>query len=327
MIDTIDFKSYLNEYEFPAPCLIENLESGMNNTTRIISSGDKRYVLRIYNNHKDTDIVRLEQEILSELQQEELPFLVPVPLRNKRGETISIAPDGTLSALFHYIDGERPSSANLAHVYALGVTAAKLSRALAAIRPTRKAQYSPYYRLEETYAPMDGKIFLAMAERSAELTARKVSFEALQAEREQLAEACAEFEQWPMQWIHGDLVFNNTVSQDDRIIGVLDFEFATMDVRAMELAVIVVDLIKPNDVALHEKVKLLLNGYQDTNPLTGRELKILPLLMKLRLLDVALHFAGRLRDQLDHADVLCGIIDQSLFGCKWINEHWEDEMV
>ncbi|MDQ8733704.1 phosphotransferase [Paenibacillus sp. LHD-38] len=327
MTVSIDFSSYLNEYEFPGPCLIENLESGMNNTTRIISSGDKRFVLRIYNNHKDTEIVRLEQEILAALLQEELPFRIPIPVQNKRGDTITIASDGKLSSLFHYIDGERPTSSKPAHVYALGATAAKLTRALALIRPDRKAQYSPYYMLEETYASMNGNTFLAMADHSEALSARKASFLALQEERQRLIEGCAELEQWPKQWIHGDLVFNNTVSQDDRIIGVLDFEFATMDVRAMELAVIAVDLIKPNNDALHEKVGHLLKGFQDTNPLTEQELKKLPLLMKLRLLDVALHFAVRLRDQLDHEDVLCEIIDQSAFGCKWINEHWEDEWV
>jgi len=325
LTDIIDFTAYLDAYAFTEPCHIESWESGMNNTTRIISSGNKNFVLRIYNNHKDIDIVRLEHEVLSDLNKQNLTFKVPIPVHNKQGDTISVATDGTLSSLFHFIDGNRPTVSNPAHVYALGVAAAKLSSALSAINPKGTPLYSPYFMLENTYALMDEEAFFAMAELSEGLSSRKSSFMTLHEERLKLIEDCNLLEELPKQWIHGDLVFNNTVSQGDAIIGVLDFEFTTVDVRAMEIAVIIVDIIKPDDLNIKENVKRLLQGYQDTNPLTLHELKILPILMKLRLLDVALHFAIRLRDNLDHEEILCGIIDQSAFGCRWINDHWEDD--
>ncbi|RCW50921.1 phosphotransferase [Paenibacillus prosopidis] len=327
MNDTIDFTAFLEQYAFQAPCEVEHRESGMNNTTRMISSGMKRYVLRIYNNHKDANIVRLEHEVLAELQKQELPFQVPVPVRNKQGDTVCIANDGTLSALFHYIDGDRLSAANAAHISALGKTAALLTIALSEIEPIQKPLYSPYFSLEGTYMSMDGTTFLGMAERSPSLAARRSSLIELQEERQNLKGEYDAIARLPQQWIHGDLVFNNTVSQGEKIIGVLDFEFSTVDVRAMELAVIAVDLIKSDDPLCIANVKLLLEGYRQSFQLTEQELEKLPSLMKLRLLDVALHFASRFRDGLDGEDVLCGIIDQSAFGCKWLNEHWEDVKV
>jgi homoserine kinase type II len=327
LIDTIDFSAFLDEYAFQAPCEVEHRESGMNNTTRLIVSGKERYVLRIYNNHKDANIVRLEHEVLSELQKQELPFQVPIPVRNKRGDTVSIAHDGTLSALFHYIDGDRPNAANPAHISALGKTAALLTFALSVIEPNQKPLYSPYYSLESTYMSMDDTAFTGMADRSPALAARRSSLEELQKERQKLKGECEAISRLPQQWIHGDLVFNNTVSRGERIVGVLDFEFSTVDVRAMELAVIAVDLIKPDDPLCIANVRLLLEGYLQSFQLTEQELEKLPSLMKLRLLDVALHFASRFRDGLDGEDVLCGIIDQSAFGCKWLNEHWEDVKV
>lgn len=327
MNDTIDFTRYLNEYSFHESCEVELRESGMNNTTRIISSGGERYVLRIYNNHKDADIVRVEHEVLEELQKQELPFQVPIPVRNKRGDTVSISEDGTLSSLFHYIEGDRPSVTNAAHVYALGKTAARLTYALSRIQPARKPLYNPYFLLEDTYAAMDNTTFLSMTQRSEALAARRSSFAVLQEERQKLKADCESIAGLPQQWIHGDLVFNNTVSQGEAITGVLDFEFSTVDVRAMEVAVIVVDLIKPDDPSCTGNVRRLLEGYRDSFQLSDQELRKLPALMKLRLLDVALHFAVRLRDDLDSEDVLCGIIDQTAFGFKWINDHWEDECV
>ncbi|WP_141501286.1 phosphotransferase [Paenibacillus luteus] len=323
MSSIIDFTAYLDNYKFQERYVVENRESGMNNTTRIITSGDRKFVFRIYNNHKDPDIVRLEHEVLQQLNEQELSFQVPVPVYNKCGDTVSIAPDGTLSALFDYIEGDRPSIANERHVYALGHTAAKLTEALGKIDPKRKPLYSPYYSLEDTYASMDLDSFLSLTVRSTALAARKPDILALHEERERLILTCRELALLPQQWIHGDLVFNNTVSHDDDIIGVLDFEFATIDARVMELAVIIVDLIKPGDPHFESKLKLLLHGYQAGIQLSEEERKQLPALMKLRLLDVALHFAVRLRDNLDETEILCGIIDQSLFGCNWINDHWE----
>lgn len=160
MTDTIDFTAYLDAYAFAEPCHIESRESGMNNTTRIISSGNKKFVLRIYNNHKDIDIVRLEHEVLNDLNKQKLAFKVPIPVQNKQGETISVATDGTLSSLFQFIDGDRPTVSNPAHVYALGVTAAKLSSALSGINPKGLPLYSPYFMLENTYALMDEEAFL-----------------------------------------------------------------------------------------------------------------------------------------------------------------------
>ncbi|CAM4204294.1 phosphotransferase [Paenibacillus alkaliterrae] len=324
MKDSMDFDRLLAKYEFKAPYTIEQRESGMNNTTRMITAGADRYVLRIYNNHRDANIVRLEHEVLAELRRLKLPFQVPVPVQNKWGDTINISRDGTLSAMFHYIDGERPSSANEAHVLALGKAAARLTSALSEIKPERGPLYSPYYSLESTYSSMDETAFAAMADLGEGLAARSESFALLLGERRGLIEECEAISRLPKQWIHGDLVFNNTVAQGDDIVGVLDFEFCTVDVRAMELAVILVDLIKPDDPACGAKVKLLLKEYVRSFPLPAEECERLPALMKLRLLDVALHFAARLKDGLDEEHILCGIIDQSAFVCKWINENGED---
>jgi homoserine kinase type II len=319
----IDFQPFLEQYALPAPIHVEQQESGMNNTTRIVHAQDKRYVLRIYNNHKNPEIVLLEHEMLLALQRQPLSFQIPLPVKGDMGHTVTVMDDGTVAALYHYIEGDRPSAAHPPHVYALGQTAARLMQALSGIKLESKPLYSPYYELEATYSGMSSPDFLALAEQSAELAARRELLLQLAAERELALASCEALSRLPKQWIHGDLVFNNTVSVGDDIVGVLDFEFVTIDARAMELAVILVDLIRPEDEDCLEKVQQLLNGYMQSFSLTEPERQALPALMKLRLLDVALHFAVRLRDGLDSAAVMCGIVDHAAFGCKWINEQWE----
>lgn len=326
-VSTIDLSLFLDQYEFAAPYEVENRESGMNNTTRMVSAGVDRFVLRVYNNHKDAEIVKLEHEVLKALQEKSqaFPYQIPIPVQNKNGETLCIAMDGTIGALFRYINGERPSSSNDSHVFALGKAAAHLTIALSEIDLLRDPIYTPYYLLESTYASMDANTFIAMAERSKELAARRACFIRLQEERNRLISVCDDIDKLPKQWIHGDLVFNNTVAEGDEITGILDFEFSTIDVRAMELAVIVVDLIRAEDPAFAARVKLLIQGYLKFAPLTDEEMKYLPSLMKLRLLDVALHFAVRLKEGLDEEHVLCRIIDHSDFALSWIKEYGEVE--
>lgn len=324
MNGVMDFDTFMSKYAFSEPYIVEQRESGMNNITRIITSGDKRFVLRIYNNHKNAQIVKLEHEVLEALSRQQLTFDVPVPVRNKAGDTVAIASDGTISSLFHYIEGDRPEPSLLMYVKALGQTAGQLTLALSKIKLHSQPIYTPYYLLESTYSSMDASAFIALTERSEKLKSRLESVFELLKEREKVAAACDSISLLPKQWIHGDLVFNNTVAQGATINGVLDFEFTTIDARAMELAVIIVDLIKPDLTDCKAKVQTLIEGYSETITLTDSEREKLPILMKLRLLDVVLHFAIRLRDGLDNEDVLCKIIDESLYGCHWINKQWED---
>lgn len=315
-----DIARRLNEYVFKAPYHIEKSENGMNNTTTLVTSGDEKYVFRIYNNHKDIAIVQLEHEVLELLHARKPNFKVPLPVRNRHEHTVTIAADGTLSALFHYIDGDRPSIDNIEHIAALGKTAGLLSAELQHIKPSYRPVYAPYYELESTYAAMNESAFTRLTEGSEALAARKESIRLLQQERQLLEAQYMTMSQLPQQWIHGDLVFNNSVAIGADIVGVLDFEFVTIDARAMELAVIAVDLLKASPLTSVEKMNRLCEQFRATVDLTEQELQLLPSLMKLRLLDVALHFAIRYRDGLDPEHVLCEIIDQSAAGCRWLNE-------
>lgn len=323
-MDSIDFASFLEQYSFKDEWSIEHKESGMNNTTRMVTAGNERFVMRIYNNHKDSGIVALEHEILTWLQTKALPFQVPLPIHNRKGTTLTRIEDGTIASLFRFIEGERADADTERHVYLLGRAAGELTAALSGARPSRQPIYTPYYQLEETYAAMDEESFLLLSEQSKELFARRDSLTSLMNERRNLKPLSIRIGELPKQWIHGDLVFNNTLVRDEAMSGVLDFEFCTVDVRAMELAVTAVDMIRPGREDVLERIKLLFAGYSEVISLSNLEMELLPAMMKLRLLDVALHFAIRFQEGLDADEVLCGIIDQSAYGCKWVERHADE---
>ncbi|GBG07912.1 hypothetical protein PAT3040_02476 [Paenibacillus agaridevorans] len=309
-----------SRYGWQGPYRIEDAAvSGMNNTTRIISCGMDKYVLRLYNNHGDADTVRQEHDMLKALSNEKLAFRIPSPVYNLDGSTITQLPDGKLACLFNYIEGERPSPEKSTHVEALGSACGELSRILSGIKFRAVSGYSPYYDLAETYASMDKASLLGLADSDAGIAERIPKLEYLQKERERALQACMSVAQLPQQWIHGDICFGNALSIGDAISGLLDFEFVTMDCRAMELAVLLVDLLKPElATGSKERLELAARAFQTAVPLTSVERNLLPTLMRLRLLDVALHFAVRYRDGLDGPEVLADIVDNCAFGCEWL---------
>lgn len=299
-------------------------DSGMNNITRMFLCGGDRYVLRVYNNYGNAAAVELEHELLLRLAggaADKLPFRTPLPVRNRSGATFSALPDGRLAAVFRYIDGERPSPGRPEHAAALGEAAGTLVKALGSVRLASRPQYSPYYELAKTYAAMSKPLFLSLSDRSAVLADKRDALARIQREREHAERLSGELAKLPRQWIHGDLVFNNSLCAGDRIVGVLDFEFVTIDCRAMELAVIAVDLLKPSLPQAEASIAAAAEGFGRSAALTKEERELLPALMKLRLLDVALHFAVRHTEGLDPDEVLAGILEGTMYGLDWLERN------
>ncbi|MGO4106071.1 phosphotransferase [Paenibacillus sp. YAF4_2] len=310
----------IEQYQLDSDWMIVPGESGMNNTTRMIKAGVERYVLRIYNNHRNRDIVKLEHHVLHALQEQELGFQIPVPVWNHSGETISQCEDGALAAMYRYIPGERPQAVHKAHIQSLGQIAARLSKALGKLSIQQAPIYDPYYLIEETYSSLIQE--LPMIIQSSEKFVKRADKAAvIMTQLKGLSVKMRELRGLPHQWIHGDLNFSNTVAEGDSIIGVLDFEFCTIDVRPMELVVALIDFFKGEDSDIWNSIQLFCEGYGPEGSLTQEELEALPLLIKLRVLDVFLHFTNRYKEGLDEADILAGFIDQTCRICDWVDSN------
>ncbi|SFE58057.1 homoserine kinase type II [Paenibacillus algorifonticola] len=313
-----DFSTFLDQYELGVPWEIAAGDSGMNNTTRIVQAGNNRYVLRIYNNHQNKSTVLLEHEVLfGLLEQGNRHFDIPKPVANRAGQTVTEAKDGKLATLCHFIEGKRPSVENISHIKGLGIATAALCKGLNAIRPQGEPIYDPYYKLEQSYEAISIPAMLDIASEAGLLPEFEEQVVCLQQERELLQNDLKSIAELPRQWIHGDLNFSNSVARGDAIVGLLDFEFCTVDVRAMELAVVIVDLIDWADEGQLERIALFCEGFGSELRLTAEEASGITLLLKLRMLDVALHFMTRWREQLDEAAVLQKIVIQAAKIVKW----------
>jgi homoserine kinase type II len=302
------FDQVLRRYFANAKWEVKEGQSGWNNTTRFVESESRRYVLRIYETHRDKDKVRFEHELLLALSVQSLPFEVPVPQRCGDGSTIVELTDGTqrLACLFAYIEGKRPAEDDSNVVYSLGQAAGILSKALSRLTVKGDPIYPPYYEMDLSHPQCtEDKVAAFCSEPPIVFQGESVQLRAIGVAIERFRVFLPQFRALPHQLIHGDINHSNClVSEVDnnKLTAVLDFEFCTYDLRVMELAVLVSGLLADDQPLA--SIESLLTGFGEQLQLNRDEVEAIPLLVELRIFDVFLHFLGRFWDGVDGEDVL-----------------------
>jgi homoserine kinase type II len=119
---------------------------------------------------------------------------------------------------------------------------------------------------------------------------------------------------------------NALVGADNGISAILDFEFTTMDLRVMEAAVCLSDLIVAEaDLGQKtwDKIEAYISGYGSVAKLTFDEVTALPMLIQLRRLDVFVHFLGRYKHGIDPAESVEAMIRSAIAVDKWLEAQRE----
>ncbi|WNS45552.1 phosphotransferase [Paenibacillus sp. MMS20-IR301] len=281
---------------------------GWNNTTYFVEQDDRRAVLRIYDTHKDQEKIRFEHAVLQQLALQDLPFMIPVPVPVVTGDTLVRLEEreGKFACMFRYIAGDSPAEQDPGFYESFGDAAGSLTAALADVDPGLPAVYRPYYELSTNYPLCSREAVAGLYSNPPEgleglLPELKVLVEAY----EGIAGSLEQLERLPHQLVHGDLNASNLlVSAQDgaKVTALLDFEFCTRDVRAMEAAVILSGML------CHAEEERIIRdfwrGYSRTITLSTEEIAAIPVLILLRKVDVFLHFLTRYLEGTDEVNVL-----------------------
>lgn len=100
-----------------------------------------------------------------------------------------------------------------------------------------------------------------------------------------------EAEKLPTCLNHLDSHYDNFLVQDGKVTGILDFEFAAIDYRAMELAVCLSKYA--GEKGAMDYFSDLIEGYMKNAVLTEQEMRVVPTLINLRILSNVVYFVGR----------------------------------
>ena len=274
------------------------LDAGRNNPTLRVGIAGRCYAARLYRN-LDVAGIRREHALLGVLAGAGLPFRVPQPAPCRDGRTFAHTDDGIL-ALFAWIGGQYPDRGNPGHLYATGAALAELDEALLRLDGTLAG-------LPGDPAPRHGelhRIHPAVPDAAA-LPRRLADDPRLREVAEPIAwleAAIADCLQTvprlyaglPQQWVHQDLALSNVLQRGGRVRGVLDFEFADRDLRALDLVSMLTNTIGDfADPAGWQQAETLCRGYCARVRLGEAEIEALPDLVRLRYVAVNIHGAGR----------------------------------
>jgi Ser/Thr protein kinase RdoA (MazF antagonist) len=131
--------------------------------------------------------------------------------------------------------------------------------------------------------------------------------------------------QLPHQIVHHDLlIFNLLIGNNGKMNGVLDFDFASIDIRAFELAICINHLLQSEDRTLNY-LEIFLKAYSENMRLSMVEIEMIPNLMRLYYLSLLCIYIGQYYSGKAVKDHFTFIIAQMSARDYWLKEN-EDKL-
>jgi homoserine kinase type II len=310
------------------PWHLAPLSGGTNNQIWCAQTADgKRYVLRLVPDFTQQARLRSEAALLSALSKEQLPFHVPLPIPTHSGEQVATLSHGeetlAFALLSPFLPGEPPNHDDPALAPPAGAALATLDNALAAVQqkavlPGCMPTFSYEGLLRGDAVMLDP---LTAVER---LPISRTSSKPLQSLLAKVAEKSEElYGHLPQQLVHRDYDPSNLLMKGQRVIAVLDFEFAGIDLRVMDVCVAL--SWWPFNLMGTGKEWAVIDAfavaYATDLHLSEEERRAIPDVLRLREAGGLIHhmqryFAGRETDARIKAQV-----EQALWREAWLRTH------
>jgi homoserine kinase type II len=292
---------------------------GVNNVVQYVETSDrKQYVLRIYNNGLNTPRVKYEHEVLGQLRKKSLSFKIPTTIASiKTGQSSVSLSNGAEASLFELIPGELPK---LTRVQQIGQASGELSSALEDVVVNQECPTPPYYELYKVHHAVTRDLFFKEVASPTFDSCREPTDKIIAAILD-VEKKIASFEalKLPKQLIHGDLHYDNILCDGDKVSGLLDFEFCSIDWRAMEVAICLSKYAGEKDAMRY--FDSFITGFAEKGILTAQEIEVVPDLINLRVLSNVVYFVGRALSKEDTIDALTTRAATYASRVKWIADN------
>lgn len=222
------------QWSFLAGATFEPTAQCSSNATYFVNTPNNRFILKLYSETARTAQIQYEYSLLTFLQHADLPFAVPLPIDAACGNTpIAVELDGQslIATLLPCLVGQPMDRRNLDQIQSAGFSLAKLHHQLVNFDPQGQlakltfwgelAQIHPQVKDPLTVPQMLG---LGLEEQTRFGQLLKAAIES----------APHLYKTLPIQTIHADYIAPNILVESDRVVGILDFEFATRDLRLLD---------------------------------------------------------------------------------------------
>jgi homoserine kinase type II len=316
----IDPAVALQQWSLPEPWSFDLASAGVNNTSLFVGTPAGRYILRLYA-QGDPASVRYEHGLLAALTLTDLPFVVPLPVPTRDGQTftrVALGESEVLASLTPVLPGTHPDPNNLRHVRVAGVALARLGQALASIvPPAGRAQYHPFGDLRRFHPLLDDPTeAIAVIPGLGEPDKRRLM--EMVAVVEDIAPSL--YAQLPRRIIHRDYYAPNVLLTDGAVSAVLDFELAGEDLRALDVAVVLAWWpLWGTEEDRWTVCEAFARGYASVEPLAPAEAEAVPTLARLQFATFLMHSVGRYRGGLaGWGEIATHIAQRALAFLAWM---------
>jgi homoserine kinase type II len=304
------------------PCTVQPTERGSVNTTYWVQATRGSFVLKQYDAAVHLAQIHYEQALLQYLQQAELPFQVPAPVPTAFGATlVQVERSGQVLrlALLPFIAGEMIDRHNPQQVWAAGQALGQLHQALSGFDSAGTlAQLPAWGELHQLHPLMpDPFDLLPLLELDATQQHRlaKLLIEVLETSTQLYAEL-------PMQTTHADYLCPNVLVQGQRVTGVLDFEFATRDLRLMDYVCGLDHFggLPWTDSCHPELLQSFAAGYCQTIALTEAEQQAVASVWRLQRASCLVYWAGWMLEGKSTYGHVMRAVDHLLWLDDWLQQ-------
>jgi Ser/Thr protein kinase RdoA (MazF antagonist) len=300
---------------------VKPTNQGTVNTTFFVEAPELgKFVFKIYDDTTTTAQINYEHLLLEHLLSCDLSFAVPIPVQSNLGETlITINKNGETVrvALLPLISGQTAERENILHIGVAGSALGELHNALAKFDTDGKLSQLPTWgNLENIHplvAPLEVPRILELEYSQKQRIIKSLT---------ELIEVAPDlYKTLPIQTTHADYLCPNVLISENQVVGVLDFEFATYDLRLLDYVAALDHFTRPpKQVPNNERMEAFSAGYAKHVSLSQLEIEKLTLTWRLQQASCIVYWTGWfLENKVTHQSVVNGVV-QMLELEDWLQE-------
>lgn len=237
------------------------IEKGIENSNYLITAGNKRYILTIFENRVENADLPFFVRLTSHLQEKGINC--PVTLADREGVQLGEI-KGKKAAIITFLEGADVEKVEDFHIEGIGRLNAQMHLAVADFKESRKnaLSLSKWVNLLEQVAPRADELKPGLAR----YIARELEFLA---------------GNWPFDLpsgvVHTDLFPDNVFFKDGEVSGVIDFYFSCTDHFAYDAAICINAWGIESDM---RRRQIFMDAYQSVRKFTPQELAAMPVLLR-----------------------------------------------
>ncbi|HEC16683.1 MAG TPA: homoserine kinase [Sedimenticola sp.] len=260
-VEREQLEEFLTGYDLGELVEQQGISAGIENTNYFVTTTKGRYVLTLFESLRAEELP-FYLDLMAFLADRQVPSAHPMADRQGRYlRTLNERP----AALVQRLSGAWAPAPNEAQIAALGAMVGRMHRVGLAFPQRRENSRGPHW-----WRTTAERVMQRLPAADARLLQQEIAFQAGH-RRDDL----------PRGVIHADLFRDNALFQGDELTGVIDFYYACTDVLLYDLAVIANDWCSTAEGGLEEsRTRALLRAYHAERPLTGREQRGWPVMLR-----------------------------------------------